>query len=101
MPTIQRILTAKFRDRVGSHISACTLCGLEILQGLLVHAAYYQYFYMPGTQHLAVVMQLCVAVAQNMGQSKIARTAHDLGLRSEMSAADKRALLCTYFLAAQ
>jgi hypothetical protein len=101
MPTIQRILAAKFRDQIGSHISACTLQGLEILQGLLVHAAYYQYFYMPGTQHLAVVMQLCVAVAQNMGQSKTARTAHDMGPRSEMSAADKRALLGTYYLAAQ
>jgi hypothetical protein len=99
-PTIQRILAAKFRDQIGSRISACTLRGLEILQGLLIHAAYYQYFYTPGTQHLAVVMQLCVAVAQNMGQSKTARTAHDMGPRSEMSAADKRALLGTYYLAA-
>jgi hypothetical protein len=78
-PIKQRALAAEFRDRVGAHISACTLQGLEVLQGLLVHAAYFQYFYMTGEQHLAVIMQLCLAVAQNLGQSKLARTAHNMG----------------------
>jgi hypothetical protein len=73
---------------VGDHISACPLQGLEVLQGLLVHATY---FYMPGAQHLAVIMQLCVAVAQNLGQSKLARIAHDMGPKLERSAAEKRA----------
>jgi hypothetical protein len=56
---------------------------------------------MPGAQHLALMMQLCVAVAQNLGQSKLARTAHDMGPKSERSAAEKRALLGTYYMAAQ
>jgi hypothetical protein len=99
-PIIQRTLAAKFRDQVGAHISACTLQGLEILQGLLVHAAYFQYFYMPGAQHLAVIIQLSIAVAQNLGQSKYSRTAHDMGPKSKRSAADRRALLGTYYLAA-
>jgi hypothetical protein len=59
------------------------------------------YFYMPGAQHLALMMQLCVAVAQNLGQSKLARTAHDMGPKSERSTAEKRALLGTYYMAAQ
>jgi hypothetical protein len=100
-PMTQRMLASKFRDQVGAHISACTLQGLEILQGLLIHAAYFQCFYMPGAHHLAVIMQLCVAVAQNLGQSSNARTAHDMGPKSERSAADKRALLGTYYMAAQ
>ena len=100
-PTIQRTLAAKFRDQIGAHISACTLQGLEILQGLLIHVAYFQYFYMPGAQHFAVLIQLSIAVAQNLGQAKDARTAHDMGPKPEKSAAHKRAFLGTYYMATQ
>jgi hypothetical protein len=40
-PIIQRALAAMFRDQVRAHISACTLQGLEILQGLLIHVTYF------------------------------------------------------------
>ncbi|KAF1937625.1 hypothetical protein EJ02DRAFT_49743 [Clathrospora elynae] len=100
-PAIQRILGERFKDQVAARISARTLKGLEVLQGLLIHAAYYHLFYMPGTQQLALMMSLCVATAQDIGLSKDAEKGHDMGSGPERSLADQRALLGTYYLAAQ
>lgn len=73
VPRIQRILADKIRDHIAAHISGCSLKGLEILQGLLVHAAYYHFVFQTGKQQLALMVQLCVATSQNLGVVKKCR----------------------------
>jgi hypothetical protein len=43
---------------------------LEILQGLLVYAAWYHTVYRPATQQIAIIIQLCVALTQDLGLSR-------------------------------
>ncbi|KAF1848917.1 uncharacterized protein K460DRAFT_364856 [Cucurbitaria berberidis CBS 394.84] len=100
-PTNQRILAEEFRDQVAIRIIGRAHKGLEILQGLLVHTAYYQYFYEPGKQQLALMMQLCVAMMQDLGLSKNTRKLLDTDSTLERAPAEKRAILGTYYLAAE
>ncbi|KAH7383846.1 hypothetical protein BKA66DRAFT_511923 [Pyrenochaeta sp. MPI-SDFR-AT-0127] len=99
-PTLQHILAEKFRDQVAVRIVGSSHKGLEILQGLLVHAAYYQFFYRPRKQQLAVMLQLCIAMVQDLGQAKNTREHHNKSPTSSTSQAEKRALLGAYYLAA-
>lgn len=95
-PTIQRILAEEFRESVATHIVECEHKGLEVLQGLLVHAAYYSFFYSPGKQQLSLMIQLCVATVQDLGISKSSKADPNPG----KDIAEKRAVLGTYVLAA-
>jgi hypothetical protein len=99
-PNIQRELAEEFRNEVAQRIVDCSHKGLETLQGLLIHSAYYQYFYHPGKQQLALMVQMCVATAQELGTST--RTTNRAAKASlpEVSLAEDRALLGTYYLAA-
>lgn len=100
-PTLQRLLAEKFRDQIAIRIIGNSHKGLEILQGLLVHAAYYQFFYRPRKQQLAVMIQLCIAMVQDLGQTKATRQNHDMSVASKRSQAEKRALLGVYYLATE
>lgn len=98
-PTIQRILDEEFRDQVAIRIIGCAHKGLELLQGLLVHTAFYHFFYRPGKQQLTLMVQLCVAAVQDMGVSRNVRAQHNTDPR--MAVVEKRAILGTYYLAAE
>jgi hypothetical protein len=99
-PSTQRILAETFRDQVAVRIMACTHKGLEVLQGLLVHSAYYHFFYQPGKQQLALMIQFCVATAQELGLARKCKERDISSIAPVLSAAENRALLGTYYLAA-
>jgi hypothetical protein len=99
-PSTQRILAETFRDQVAIRIMACTHKGLEMLQGLLVHSAYYHFFYQPGKQQLALMIQFCVATAQELGLARKCKERDISSIAPVLSAAENRALLGTYYLAA-
>lgn len=96
-PTTQRALADAFKDQVAVRIVGFSHKGLEMLQGLLVHSAYYQYYYRPGQQQLALMIQMCVAMAQELGLTKTCKTQDSTPL---LSRAEHRALLGTFYLAA-
>jgi hypothetical protein len=99
-PSTQRILAENFRDQVAVHIMGCNLKGLEMLQGLLVHSAYYHFFYRPGKQQLALMIQLCVATAQELGLTAKCKGRDMSNVAPVLSTAESRAMLGTYYLAA-
>ncbi|KAJ4372061.1 hypothetical protein N0V83_003834 [Neocucurbitaria cava] len=104
-PCIQFSLADEFRRQIARTIEhSCK--SLEILQGLLVYAAWYHSFYYPKDQQLSIVIQLCVAFVQDLGFSRSAKK--KAGLASIFHCgtptsgvdppAEKRAFLGTYFL---
>lgn len=99
MPTIQRILDEEFRDQVATRIIGHAHKGLELLQGLLVHTAFYHFFYRPGKQQLTLMVQLCVAAVQDLGVSRNVRAQHNTD--PNKAVVEKRAILGTYYLAAE
>jgi hypothetical protein len=100
MPIVQRALADAFKDQVAVRIVGHAHRGLEILQGLLIHSAYSHYYYTPGRQQLALMIQMCVAMAQELGFSKKCKGVDLSDTKPVLSAAEDRALLGTYYLAA-
>lgn len=98
-PMIQRMLGEAFKDEVAARVIVDNHKGMEILQGLLIHTAYYNHFYMPGTQQMAIMLQLCIAIIQDLGDPKSFKADHP-SQKPRMSMAEKRARLGTYFVAA-
>lgn len=104
-PSIQQILSEELRRQVARVIEHSRK-SLEILQGLLVYGAWYHAFYHPANQQLAIVIQLCVALVQDLGLSRNARlkpgrwAVTDCGIhgRPKGSLDEKRAYLGTFFL---
>lgn len=68
-PPIQHLLEDELKKQL-ARIIEYSRKSLEILQGLLVYAAWYHAFYKPVNQQLAVIVQLCVAFVQDLGISK-------------------------------
>lgn len=105
-PKIQCVLAEELRRQMARNIEHCQK-SLEILQGLLVYGAWYHTFYRPANQQLAIIIQLCVALVQDLGLSSTAKvkpnkwSIADCGIlrRPSGSLAEKRAYLGTYFLA--
>lgn len=99
-PSTQRVLAKEFKNQIAVRIIKSSHKGLEVLQGLLVHAAYYHFVYQCGKQQLALMIQLCVALSQDLGSAVRCRDREvtDSAPASEM--AESRALLGTYYLAA-
>ena len=103
-PRIQRLLEDEFRRQIARTVEHARQ-DLEILQGLLVYTAWYHAFYHPTNQQLVLLVQMCVALVQELGLSKHRKKRN--GLASIMSCgpapamdemAAKRAFLGTYFL---
>lgn len=93
-PILQRRLSDDFMAQVSDQIILKCHKSMEILQGLLVYSAWYHFFYRPEAQQIGNLLQLAVSMTQDLGLTK-----RPNGLvRSERSAAEKRALLGTYFL---
>jgi hypothetical protein len=106
-PEIQQLLSKELRHQIG-RIVEYSHKSLGILQGLLVYGGWYHGFYHPATQQLTVVVQLCIALIQDLGLSKPKRavpskwSTSGRGIRNRptRSLAEKRAFLGTYFLTA-
>jgi hypothetical protein len=99
-PTVQCLLAETFKDQVAVRIVQSSHKGLEMLQGLLVYSAYYHYYYKPSKQQLALMIQMSVAMAQELGLSRKCRNRDVTETTPVLSAAENRALLGTYYLAA-
>ncbi|KAL5374714.1 hypothetical protein DPSP01_011732 [Paraphaeosphaeria sporulosa] len=105
---LQLILAAKLKEQISLRVINHSHKSLELLQGVLLYTAWYHFYYDPIKQQLAVMLQLCVAMLQDLGFSKNPRNAKkkitmgDTGanLYSVRSLAEKRAFLGTYYLAA-
>ena len=93
-PVLQRRLSDDFMDQISSRVILKCHKSVEILQGLLVYSAWYHFFYRPESQHIANLLQLAIAMIQDLGLTK----QHNGQDRSERSAAEKRALLGTYYM---
>jgi hypothetical protein len=99
-PSVQCVLAASFQEQVAVRIVQSSHKGLEMLQGLLVFSAHYHYYYKPSKQQLALMIQMSVAMAQELGLSKKCRNRDVFDTTPILSVADDRAILGTYYLAA-
>ncbi|KAF2707864.1 hypothetical protein K504DRAFT_458347 [Pleomassaria siparia CBS 279.74] len=112
-PMKQQQLAEEFKGQIASQIIGHSMKSLEILQGLLVYAAWYHFFYQSKNQQLAITLQLCVAMAQDLNLTKGSKEKEKEKERTrnhplpgvpiealEESTAEKRAFLGTYFLTA-
>ncbi|KAH7379244.1 hypothetical protein DE146DRAFT_682374 [Phaeosphaeria sp. MPI-PUGE-AT-0046c] len=104
-PSIQHDLSEKFRHEIGRVVEYARK-SLGILQGLLVYGGWYHGFYHPASQQLSTVVQLCVAMVQDLGlPNSIKRRPGKLAVadcsmlnRPKGSLSEKRAFLGTCFL---
>lgn len=109
-PDIQRELGNQLKSQIALRIIEHSHKSLEILQGLLVYGAWYHFFYRPANQQLAVVIQLCVAIVQDLALSKNPKEKEKKPRANEdpfatsplmdRGSAGERAYLGTYYLAA-
>lgn len=109
-PQVQEALAEEMKNQIAARIIGRSQKSLEILQGLLVFAAFYHYFYQPERQQLSIIIHLCVAIIQDLGISKNPRdkarkfmsgVENEALLKSERPIAEKRAFLGTFYLTAQ
>jgi hypothetical protein len=98
---IKKIITARM-------ILRCEK-SMDLLQGLLVHGAWYHYFFLPNKQQMFLMLQLCVTLLYELGLDKhpkdkklkfMSEAGLDQGTESVRTPAEKRALLGTYSLLA-
>jgi hypothetical protein len=110
-PPIQRHLGSLIKRKICSQLIMRAERSLDLLQGLLVHLAWYHYFLNPQAPQMSLVLQLCIALVHELGidKSPCERKKDKFGIENEVSGdgqnessrslEEKRALLGTYFLA--
>ncbi|KAH7236875.1 uncharacterized protein BKA55DRAFT_578686 [Fusarium redolens] len=105
--TIQRQIGEEVRIQAHQRVLMQSESSLELLQGLLVYLAWYQYFFISyEKQQIVPIAQLCVSLVQNLGldhNPENMRRKVDLGpdetasgRKAARSAEQLRALLGTY-----
>ncbi|RSL42404.1 hypothetical protein CEP54_015495 [Fusarium duplospermum] len=104
--SLQRQLGEEVRIQAHRRVLLESESSLELLQGLLVYLAWYQYHFLPETQQIVQLVQLCVALVHNLGLDQNpdnARRKVDLGpdetescRRSPRTTDQLRALLGTF-----
>jgi hypothetical protein len=72
-PPVQYMLSQELRHQIGRIVEHAQR-SLGILQGLLLYGGWYHGFYHPANQQLSVVVQLCMALVQDLGLSKPSKT---------------------------
>lgn len=65
--SLQRQLGEEVRIQAHRRVLLESESSLELLQGLLVYLAWYQYHFLPETQQIVPLAQLCVALVHNLG----------------------------------
>lgn len=104
-PAIQYLLSEELRRQL-ARVIEYSRKSLDILQGLLVYGAWYHAFYHPASQQLAIIVQLCVALVQDLGLSRRPKTKPgkwslaDCRTQNKYKGtpSEKRAFLGTFFL---
>ncbi|CEI62223.1 unnamed protein product [Fusarium venenatum] len=104
--TIQRQIGEEVRMQAHQRVLMQSESSLELLQGLLVYIAWYQYFFSYEKQQIVQLAQLCVSLVQNLGLDQNpnnTRRTVDLGpdetasgRKAARSTDQLRALLGTY-----
>ncbi|KAJ4050268.1 hypothetical protein NW761_005061 [Fusarium oxysporum] len=105
--SIQRQIGEEIRNQAHQRVLMQSESTLEILQGLLIYLAWYQYFFISyEKQQIVPIAQLCVSLVQNLGLDQNPdnmRRKVDLGpdetapgRKAAQSAEQLRALLGTY-----
>ncbi|KAF2439641.1 hypothetical protein P171DRAFT_490333 [Karstenula rhodostoma CBS 690.94] len=105
---LQLTLAAKLKEQIALRVINHSHKSLELLQGILLFTEWYHFYYDPIRQQLATMLQLCVAMIQDLGFSKNTQNAKrkitmgEIGanIYSVRSLAVKRAFLGTFYLAA-
>jgi hypothetical protein len=106
-PPIQHKLSEQLRHEIGRVVEQSRK-SLGLLQGLLVYGGWYHGFYHPANQQLTTIVQLCVALVQDLGLSNSTKAKRgrfsiaecSMLNRPQGSLAEKRAFLGTCFLTA-
>ncbi|CAG9982033.1 unnamed protein product [Clonostachys byssicola] len=107
--TLQRQLGEEIRTQAYQRIMMGREKSMDLLQGLLVHVAWYQYQLQPQKQQMLLMTQLCVNLVYELGIEKCPRARNQnatAGIlcppdtQSTLSPTEVRALLGTYYLAA-
>ena len=106
-PDLQRRLGEEIRTKIFRRLLLGYERSLELLQGLLIYAAWYFFFYRREHQQVSLISQLCVMLVQDMGIDKAVNRRGDqdtCGSREEQkpssshSNAQTRAFLGTFVL---
>jgi hypothetical protein len=107
--TLQRHLGSEIQRRISARIVMGCEKNMDLLQGLLVHVAWYHYFFDPKKPQIFLMLQLCLTLIHDLGldknpsDKKARLTDSDQPVEAyhlHRSAAEKRALLGAYFLSA-
>lgn len=105
-PRVQNLLSDELRRQL-ARVIEYSQKSLDILQGLLVYGAWYHAFYHPASQQLAILVQLCVALVQDLGisrseKTKPGRSVNEYAMQSKPKGTlpEKRAFLGTFILTA-
>jgi hypothetical protein len=105
-PQIQHELADELKRQVARLVEHSQK-GLGMLQGLMVYVAWYHTFYHPATQQLGLMIQMCVAMVQDLDGRNLktslsnlseARNLYTTDEKDLRSLAHYRALLGTYCL---
>ncbi len=112
-PSLQGLLGEELRHQVSARLVFDGEKSLDILRGLLVYAAWFQYFFEPERPQAFLLLHLCITLVNDLGlekratrrtQTRDAPAGSDADfqhnqLASEGTSDEKRALLGTYWLA--
>jgi hypothetical protein len=107
--TLQRQLGEEIRTQAYQRIMMGREKSMDLLQGLLVHVAWYQYQLQPQKQQMLLMTQLCVNLVYELGIEKCPRARNQNATAGILYPSDTqttlcpievRALLGTYYLAA-
>jgi hypothetical protein len=105
-PQIQHELADELKRQVARLVEHSQK-GLGVLQGLMVYVAWYHTFYHPATQQLGLLIQMCVAMVQDLDGRNLKTSLNNLSEGRNLYTADEkdlrslahyRALLGTYCL---
>lgn len=105
--SIQRQLGEEVRLQIYNRIMLGFEKSEDLLQGLLVHLAFYQYHLRPQRQQMLLITQLCVNLVYDLGLDDLRGFGRELQKEVPQSGVDicnrateARLLLGTYYLAA-
>ncbi|CAH0027496.1 unnamed protein product [Clonostachys rhizophaga] len=107
--TLQRQLGEEIRTQAYQRIMMGREKSMDLLQGLLVHVAWYQYQLQPQKQQMLLMTQLCVNLVYELGIEKCPRARsqnatagilYPSDTQTTLCPIEVRALLGTYYLAA-
>lgn len=105
-PSLQHALEAVVRQEVASRLIVNVGRNIDLLQGLLVHAAWYHYHWRTYHTHMYMLLQMTMTVVadlaldrqQGFGMQDIPREGRGNDTWSAHKAAGQRALLGCYYL---